>query len=148
MVYLGGAHPSSTCEKCGNADRIRVAVPSRFWFARGSGKLEHNANVKWCWDLYGVSVDVGVEAVEVNRRISIEWPTPVEWIFTPRPDGGTYVRITASGRVGSDDEVAQALDSMGGFSLALEGCKPFLEHGIELNLVMDHSPDTHVEGGA
>ncbi len=128
---------------------VDPAVTSRFWFTRGNGRLEQGANVKWYWDMYGVSVDVEVKAIEVNRRILIEWPTPVEWVFTPRPDGTTYVSIVASGFAGSDDEkVAQAIDSMGGFSLALAGCKAFLEHGVELNLVADHRPDAHVRGGA
>ncbi|MBZ5637598.1 MAG: SRPBCC family protein [Acidobacteriia bacterium] len=128
---------------------VDPAVTRRFWFTRGSGRLEQGARVKWYWDMYGVSADVEVKAIEVNRRISIDWPTPVEWIFTPRPDGTTYVSIIASGFAGSDDEkVAQAIDSMGGFSLALAGCKAFLEHGVELNLVADHRPDAHVAGGA
>jgi len=59
------------------------------------------------------------------------------------------VSIVASGFAGSeDDKVASAIDSMGGFSLALAGCKAFLEHGIELNLVADHNPDAHVTSGA
>jgi uncharacterized protein YndB with AHSA1/START domain len=125
---------------------VDPAVTSRFWFTRGTGRLEQGANVKWYWDMYGVSADVEVKAIEANRRILIEWPTPVEWSFAPRPDGTTYVSIVASGFTGSDDErVAQAIDSMGGFSLALAGCKAFLEHGVELNLVADHSPDAHVK---
>lgn len=121
------------------------AVTSRFWFTRGSGPLEAGASVTWTWDLYGVSAEVRVRAFERDRRILIEWPTPVEWIFSPRPDGATLVRITASGFAGGDDEqVAGALDAMGGFSFALAGCKAFLEHGIALNLVADHHPDAHV----
>ena len=128
---------------------VDPAVTRRFWFTRGNGRLEQGAHVKWYWDMCGVSADVEVKAIEVNRRILIEWPTPVEWIFTPRPDGTTYVSIIASGFTGSDDErVAQAIDSMGGFTLALAGCKAFLEHGVELNLVADHSPDAHVKGSA
>ena len=128
---------------------VDPAVTRRFWFTRGSGRLEQGARVRWTWDMYGVSADVVVRALEVNRRILIEWPTPVEWIFTQRPDGTTYVSIIASGFTGSDDEkVAQAVDSMGGFSYALAGCKAFLEHGVELRLVADHNPDAHVEGGA
>lgn len=124
---------------------VDPAVTSRFWFTRGTGRLEQGARVTWHWDMYGVSADVAVKALELNRRILIEWPAPVEWIFTARPDGTTYVTITASGFTGSDDEkVAQAIDSMGGFSFALAGCKAFLEHGIELNLSADHNPDAHV----
>lgn len=127
---------------------IDPAITSRFWFTRGDGRLEEGATVNWYWDMYGVSAEVVVKAIEHNGRILLDWPTPVEWIFTPRGDDTTFVSITASGFVGTDDEkVAQAIDSMGGFSLTLAGCKAFLEHGVELNLVADHNPDAHVKGG-
>jgi uncharacterized protein YndB with AHSA1/START domain len=80
----------------------------------------------------------------------IEWgdasqpPTQVEWQFDDRSDGTTLVVVTNSGFVGSDDEVvAQAIDSMGGFTVLLAGAKAWLEHGIALNLVGDHHPDAH-----
>jgi uncharacterized protein YndB with AHSA1/START domain len=124
---------------------VDPAVTTRFWFTRASGRLEPGKAVTWYWDMYGVSADVSVKTVEANRRILIEWPTAVEWTFTPRGDGTTFVNITASGFVGTDDEkVAQALDNVGGFTLTLAGCKAFLEHGIELNLVADHNPDGQV----
>ena len=128
---------------------VDPSITSRFWFTRGSGKLAQGAVVTWHWDMYGVSVDVAVASLERDRRIVIEWPTPVEWLFTARGGGATSVRITASGFTGTDDEkVAKALDSTGGFSFLLAGCKAFLEHGIELNLVRDHRPDAAVEGSA
>ncbi|HEU4700771.1 MAG TPA: SRPBCC family protein, partial [Gemmatimonadales bacterium] len=121
---------------------VDPAVTSRFWFTRGSARLAAGATVVWSWDMYGAAAEVAVRAVEPHRRILIEWPTPVEWVFAPRGDDRTFVTITASGFTGTDDEkVAQALDSMGGFSLVLAGCKAFLEHGIEPNLVADHNPD-------
>ncbi|MFO0863676.1 MAG: SRPBCC family protein [Gemmataceae bacterium] len=118
------------------------AITSRFWFSRGSDRLSPAAEVIWYWDMYGVSVRVSVDTVEPNRRILVRWPTPVEWTFTERADGTTFVVITSSGFCGTEDEqVAAALDSMGGFSFLLAGCKAFLEHGIALNLVPDHNPD-------
>ncbi|HSB08287.1 MAG TPA: SRPBCC family protein [Blastocatellia bacterium] len=114
---------------------VDPAITSRFWFTRGSGRLKEGEVVTWHWDMYGVSAEVAVKSVEQHRRILIEWRTRVEWIFTPRGDGATFVSITASGFAGSDDEkVAQAIDSMGGFSLTLAGCKAFLAHSVELNL--------------
>jgi uncharacterized protein YndB with AHSA1/START domain len=125
---------------------VDPAVTSRFWFTRGSDVLTPGAVVTWYWDMYGVSAQVTVKALESNRRIRIEWPTPVEWVFTERTGDATLVVITASGFSGDDDaKVAQALDSMGGFSLAIAGCKAYLEHGVELNLVADHAPDAHVK---
>lgn len=125
---------------------VDPAITSRFWFSRGDKRLADGEVVTWHWDMYGVSADVAVKSVERNRRILIEWPTPVEWRFTPRSEEATFVSIAASGFTGSGDEkVAQAIDSMGGFSLALAGCKAFLEHGIQLNLVDDHNPDAHAK---
>jgi hypothetical protein len=40
------------------------------------------------------------------------------------------------------------MDSTGGFSFVIAALKAFLEHGIELNLVLDHNPDGLVEGWA
>ncbi len=90
-----------------------------------------------------------LKTIENNRRIVVEWPTPVEWVFDPKSDDTTFVIITASGFTGTDDEqVASAIDSMGGFNLVLAACKAFLEHGVELNVVADHNPDAHVKEGA
>jgi uncharacterized protein YndB with AHSA1/START domain len=125
---------------------VDPVITSRFWFTRGSGTLEQGKQVNWHWDMYGASAHVTAKAIERNRRILIEWPTPVEWLFSARPDDTTYVTITASGFTGTDDEqVAKAIDSMGGFSLLLAGCKAFLEHGLVLNLVADHNPDAHAK---
>ena len=123
---------------------VDPAITTRFWFTRGSGRLVPGAEVTWHWDLYPVSGQVTVDAVEPNRRILIRWPTPVEWAFTERTADTTFVVITASGFTGTGDEqVATAIDSMGGFNLVLAGCKAFLEHGIALDLVADHNPDAH-----
>lgn len=125
---------------------IDPQVTSKFWFSRGDRRLDEGPSVTWYWDMYGVHADVQVIAIERNKRILIEWPTPVEWTFAPRGDDATFVTITASGFDGTDDEkVAQAIDAMGGFTLTLAGCKAYLEHGIELNLVADHYPDGLVE---
>ncbi|WP_173934447.1 SRPBCC family protein [Chelativorans sp. Marseille-P2723] len=123
---------------------VDPAITTRFWFTRSSGPLESGHSVKWEWEMYGVSADVRVKQIEPNRRILIEWdepPTSVEWLFTARPDDTTLVVITNRGFSGEDDAVvAQAIDSMGGFSLVLAGAKALLEHGIELGLVGDHHP--------
>src|SRR5690606_3470242 len=115
-------------------------------FSRGDGRLDQGKRVMWYWDMYGVSAEVDVRALEKDRRILIDWPTPVEWTFSPRGDDATFVTITASGFEGTDDDkVAQAVDAMGGFTMVLAGCKAYLEHGVELKLVEDHNPDFLVE---
>lgn len=126
---------------------VDPAVTTRFWFTRSSGPLVEGATVTWYWDQYGVSGDVKVTALEKNKRIVIEWPTPVEWTFTPKGSDTTFVSILASGFTGTDDEkVAQALDATEGFNLVICACKALLEHGIELNVVSDKNPDAIVGG--
>jgi uncharacterized protein YndB with AHSA1/START domain len=128
---------------------VDPTITSKFWFTRSSGRLEPGTEVTWHWDMYGASAQVAVKSIERDRRILIEWPTPVEWLFTRHSDNTTFVTITASGFTGTDAEkVSQAIDSMGGFSLLLAGCKAFLEHGVVLNLVADHNPDAHTKSGA
>jgi uncharacterized protein YndB with AHSA1/START domain len=125
---------------------IDPAITTRFWFTRGSGRLEAGQQVQWNWDMYNISVPVTVKTIEPNRRIVIEWPgysgrTTVEWVFTAQQDGTTFVTVTESGFTGDGDAlVRQATDSTQGFSLMLAGAKAFLEHGIELNLVADRYP--------
>ncbi|HSN88929.1 MAG TPA: SRPBCC family protein [Thermoanaerobaculia bacterium] len=128
------------------------AITSRFWFSKGSARLEAGRQVRWDWEMYGAFAQVDVKAIEENRRILIEWdgpdnPTSVEWTFEPRGEDQTFVTVKNWGFHGDADKVvAQALDSTGGFSFLLAGLKAFLEHGIELNLVADHAPAALVEG--
>jgi uncharacterized protein YndB with AHSA1/START domain len=125
---------------------VDPATTTKFWFTRGSGSLVRGEGVTWFWDMYGVSADVQVVALEENERILIHWPTPVEWQFSSRGDNATFVTITASGFTGTDDEqVTSAIDSMGGFSFTLAACKAWLEHAIELNVVLDHDRDHTVQ---
>jgi len=126
---------------------VNPAVTSKFWFSKGSGRLEAGKVVKWDWEMYGFSIQVKVKAVKKNARILIEWPgesapTTVEWVFKSRPDGTTFVSITNAGFSGDADQVVkQALDSTEGFTLVLAGLKALLEHNIQLNLVPDRFPD-------
>src|SRR4051794_20297723 len=127
---------------------VDPAITTQFWFTRSTGgPLVLGAQVQWHWDTYGVSIPVTVRALEPNQRILIEWPgyagaaTTVEWRFTARPDGATFVIITNAGFTGTGDElVKQATDSTEGFTLVLAGLKALLEHGVKLNLVADRYP--------
>lgn len=95
------------------------AITSKFWFTKGSGKLEPGKSIQWDWEMYHASVQVSVKEVEHNRRILIEWsaygpPTTVEWLFTDRGDNTTFVSVTNTGFSGDGDAiVTQALDSNG-----------------------------------
>jgi len=124
---------------------VDPAITTRFWFTRSTGRLETGKRVQWFWDMYDVSADVTVKAVDPGRRIVIEWPgdsgpTTVEWRFDTRDDG-TFVSVTESGFSGDGDSlVKQVTNSTQGFSLMLAGLKAYLEHRIQLNLVADRYP--------
>jgi uncharacterized protein YndB with AHSA1/START domain len=126
---------------------VNPAITSRFWFSEGSGRLEAGSEVTWEWEMYNFSVQVNVKAIEENARIVVEWPaygapTLIEWIFTPRPDGTTFVSVTNKGFPGCEAEAVQhALDAPEGFAFVLAGAKALLEHNVTLNLVPDRFPD-------
>lgn len=126
---------------------VNPQITERFWFTRGSAPLEPGKRVQWTWEMYDLSMEVTVLALEPNRRIVIEWPgekasTTVEWTFTSLAEGETFVSIVNQGFSGSGDEVArQAMDSTEGFTIVLAGLKALLEHGIRLNLVADRFPE-------
>lgn len=70
---------------------VNPALTSRFWFSKGSGRLEAGKKIQWDWEMYDHSIQVNVTVVEENKRILIEWPeygipAQVEWLFTQRPD--------------------------------------------------------------
>ena len=124
---------------------IDPLVTTKFWFTKGSGRLEAGKQVVWTWEMYGASTHVTVKAIEPNKRILIEWDgysgrTNVEWKFAPQK-GGTFVSVTESGWTGSADELVKyATNSTQGFTWTLAGAKAWLEHNIQLNLVADRFP--------
>jgi uncharacterized protein YndB with AHSA1/START domain len=130
---------------------VDPAMTTKFWFTKSSGRLEPGKEIRWDWEMYGLSTQVRVKAVEQNRRILVEWddpPCPVEWLFTPSAANTTLVSISNWGFSGSEDDVvAQAIDAMGGLTLVLAGLKALLEHNVVLNLVADHHPDAHKKEG-
>ncbi len=119
---------------------------SRFWFTKSTGRLETGKHIVWTWEMYGMSIEVDVKAVEPNKRILLEWGnygsmTTVEWVFTPFENDTTYVTITNSGFQGDGDKVVKdALGSKGGFTWVLAGLKALLEHDLELNAIADAFP--------
>ena len=125
---------------------IDPAITTQFWFTKSSGRLEVGKHIRWEWEMYNASSEVDVKVVEPNKRILIEWsgygaPNTVEWVFTAYPNDTTFVSVTNSGFVGTDDEIVeQALDSTSGFTSLLAGAKALLEHNIRLNLVLDRFP--------
>jgi uncharacterized protein YndB with AHSA1/START domain len=122
-------------------------ITTQFWFTKSSGRLEEGKNIRWEWELYGVSDDIDVIEIEQNKLIRIESSdnTQTEWRFSPRAEQETFVSITHTGYTGNgDDMVNSAIDSMGGYTMVLCALKALLEHNIKLNVVADKAPDAHV----
>jgi uncharacterized protein YndB with AHSA1/START domain len=126
---------------------VDPSVTSQFWFSRGSDRLEPGRQVEWRWDMYGFSIPATVKSVEPGKRIVVEWgagaeATTIDWTFTARKDGTTFVSIVNSGFSGGlEDAARQALNATEGFAFVLAGLKALLEHNVRLNLVADRHPD-------
>lgn len=122
---------------------VNSEITTRFWFTNGSGRLDSGRRVRWDWEMYDISNEVTPKVVEPYERIVIEWPgysgpTTVEWNLMEQDDGTTFVKITESGFQGDADELVKyVVDSTQGFTLVLIGLKALLEHGVNLNLIVD-----------
>jgi len=125
---------------------VNPEITSKFWFTKGSGKLQEDEKTQWSWEMYGFSLSVMTHVLQENKKIVIEWGDPdestlVEWIFTPINGNETFVSITNSGFKGDQDKIIdQVRNSTEGFTLVLAGAKAYLEHHILLNLVLDRFP--------
>jgi uncharacterized protein YndB with AHSA1/START domain len=125
---------------------VNPEITSKFWFSKGTSKLEEGKQIEWIWEMYNFKLPVNVKKIDPNKTIVVEWGnysnmSTVEWTFTSLGDKGTYVSITNSGFQGNPAElIAQVSDSTKGFTFVLAGLKAWLEHGIQLNLVADAFP--------
>jgi uncharacterized protein YndB with AHSA1/START domain len=123
---------------------IDPAITRKFWFTKGSGKLEVGKSVTWEWEMYNITTPVMVKEIIANKLIKIEWDDPattVEFEFKPLRDQSTYVTIRNYGFRKAGDELLDLIkDSTGGFTTVLDGLKAYLEHGIQLNLIADKYP--------
>lgn len=123
---------------------IDPAITKNFWFTKGSDKLEVGKTLKWQWEMYEVSTEVFVKELVENKKMIIEWDDPsttVDFEFTALTNDTTYVVIRNYGFSQSGDDLLNIIkDSTGGFTTVLDGCKAFLEHNINLNLIADKFP--------
>ncbi|PXY46069.1 SRPBCC family protein [Flavobacterium hydrophilum] len=125
---------------------IDPEITSKFWFTKGSEKLKEGESIVWSWEMYGFSLTVFTKVIETDKRIVIEWgnsgeETLVEWVFSPLDEKETFVSITNSNFKGDADKIlSEVRNSTEGFTLVLAGAKAFLEHQIQLNLVLDRFP--------
>jgi len=125
---------------------IEPELTKHFWFTKGSDKLEVGKTVTWEWEMYNFSTKVLVKEILADKKISIEWfttnpPTTVDFDFKTLSDGSTFVTIKHYGFDKTGDELLEVIkDSTGGFTIVLAGLKAFLEHNINLNLILDKFP--------
>jgi uncharacterized protein YndB with AHSA1/START domain len=125
---------------------INPEITAKFWFTKGSGRLEPGQQVKWTWEMYNFTETILVKTIEPNERIVIEWGgaeerTSVEWTFKQLDTNSTFVSIINGDFSGELEKlISQTRDSTEGFTLVLAGLKAYLEHHIELNLVGDRFP--------
>jgi len=125
---------------------VNPAITTKFWFTKGSGRLDENKNVEWIWEMYNHSVPVFVKSIHPPDKIIIDWGnedelTTVEWNFKNINDRETFVSIVQTGFKGTPDTlISQVRDSTEGFTIVLAGMKAWLEYGIRLNLVADRFP--------
>ncbi|WP_192245733.1 SRPBCC family protein [Mesorhizobium silamurunense] len=123
---------------------VDPSVTTKFWFTHSSGRLDEGKTVQWEWRMYGVSTKVEVSEIVPNEKLVMQWsepPTTVVWTFTEMPGDATFLEVRNFGFAGSGDEqVKQAVESTGGFSLVLAGAKAWLEKGVALGLIGDRHP--------
>ena len=130
---------------------IDPAITKNFWFTKSSGRLEVNKKVTWEWEMYNVSTTLVAKEIIQNEKITFEWGEPtttVEFVFKTLSDGSTFVTVTECGYNKSGEELLAAIKgSTGGFTTVLDGLKAFLEHGINLNLIVDKFPKEITQHG-
>ncbi|SDR08825.1 Uncharacterized conserved protein YndB, AHSA1/START domain [Chryseobacterium soldanellicola] len=122
---------------------INPEITTNFWFTKSSGILEEGKIVTWEWEMYGVKTNVKVLQVIPNQLIKTEWGEPstnVDYEFKEL-EKGTLVIIKSYGFSQTREDLLKIInDNTGGFTTVLDGCKAYLEHGINLRLIEDKFP--------
>lgn len=125
---------------------INPEITTNFWFTKSTGKLEEGSEITWTWEMYSLDVPVKVSEIIQNEKIEIEWGnyddmTRVVFLFQKISENETFVNVVNDRFRGNTDELKKQIrDSTGGFNLVMAGCKAWLEHGINLNLIKDRFP--------
>lgn len=123
---------------------VNPDITTNFWFTKSTGRLEQGKRVTWYWEMYNVSSEVDIKVVEHNTLITIDWGEPktsVDFKFSAIKADETLVIISAGGYTQTGEDLYAVInDNTGGFTTVLDGCKAYLEHGINLNLIADKFP--------
>ena len=125
---------------------INPVDTARFWFTRGSGRLEQGKEITWTWEMYNHTETILVTTLEPHRCIEIQWGAPpdrsrVTFRFKPVDDVATFVSFVNDQLSGDTEKLVSTIrDSTEGFAIVLAGAKAWLEHRVQLNLVGDRFP--------
>jgi uncharacterized protein YndB with AHSA1/START domain len=98
---------------------VNPDITTKFWFTKGSGRLEVGKQVEWAWEMYNISVPVTAKVIEPNTRIVIEWKgygvrTTVEWMFITEKATELGRHLVEIDPVAMDDEQARAAADLRG----------------------------------
>ncbi|WP_426278305.1 SRPBCC family protein [Chryseobacterium sp. S-02] len=122
---------------------INPEITTQFWFTKSTGKLEEGQTVTWEWEMYGVTTEVTVNQIVRNKTIKTIWGEPstnVDYEFKEM-EKGTLIVIKSYGYSQEGEDLLKTInDNTGGFTTVLDGCKAYLEHGINLRLIEDKFP--------
>ncbi|WP_415327408.1 SRPBCC family protein [Chryseobacterium sp. MMS23-Vi53] len=122
---------------------INPEITTNFWFTKSTGKLEEGKTVIWEWEMYGAKTNVNVLEIVQNQSIKTEWGEPstnVDYEFKEM-EKGTLVVIKSYGYSQTGEDLLKVInDNTRGFTTVLDGCKAFLEYGINLRLIEDKFP--------
>ncbi|MBM7419927.1 MULTISPECIES: SRPBCC family protein [Chryseobacterium] len=122
---------------------INPEITTNFWFTKSTGKLEEGKTITWEWEMYGAKSEVKVLQIIPNKLIKTEWglfSNNVDYEFKEM-EKGTLVIIKSYGYSETGDALLSVInDNTGGFTTVLDGCKAYLEHGINLRLIEDKFP--------
>lgn len=125
---------------------VNPDITSRFWYTKGSGRLDSGKDVRWEWEMYGVSVELCAHEIKKNKFIAFNWPsmggtTSVEMLFTPMDNDCTFISITEKGWDAADEKMpAYVAGQTEGWTMVLAALKALLEFNIVLPLVADRYP--------
>jgi uncharacterized protein YndB with AHSA1/START domain len=133
---------------------VNPDITSRFWFTRGSGRVEAGKTLVWEWGQFGVNDTVDILEVIENEFISLHWAlgeikTTVEIKFESKSDNSTLVNVFEKGfwkeSPSESENLEEVLNMMlgqkGGWTLVLASMKAWLEHELDLKLIADHKPE-------
>lgn len=122
---------------------INPEITTNFWFTKSTGKLEEGKKITWEWEMYGAKSEVKVLQIIPDRLIKTEWglfSNNVDYEFKEM-EKGTLVIIKSYGYSETGEDLLSVInDNTGGFTTVLDGCKAYLEHGINLRLIEDKFP--------